>query len=187
MRLRSTERIKRATSKIIPPKTPCIIKCCALLSSNGHLLRWLLPPLALLASDPCNGFAAPTLLRLGPMTAFAGIFVQRRERREGPCWQMVPTCRDRRRPVPTCRYGGWGVRPHDFQGKTTEFIPMVVFHYQTVIGVDHNKCSERLVILRFSIFFRPIRSTIVRFVPVLHYVVRVSEAFRPHSFLERQM
>jgi hypothetical protein len=32
---------------------------------------------------------------------------------------MVPTCRDRCRPVPTCRYGGWGVRPHDFQGKAT--------------------------------------------------------------------
>jgi hypothetical protein len=58
---------------------------------------------------------------------------------------------------------------------------------EVVIGVDHNKCSEHLVILRFSIFFRPIRSTIVRFVPVLHYFFRVSDAFRPHSFLERQM
>jgi hypothetical protein len=41
------------------------------------------------------------------------------ERLPGPHRQMVPTCRDRCRPVPTCRYGGGGVRPHDFQGKTT--------------------------------------------------------------------
>jgi hypothetical protein len=41
------------------------------------------------------------------------------ERLQGPSWQRVPTCRDRCRPLPTCRYGGGGVRPHDFQGQTT--------------------------------------------------------------------
>jgi hypothetical protein len=36
-----------------------------------------------------------------------------------PHRQRVPTGGDRCHQVPTCRHGGWGVRPHDFQGKTT--------------------------------------------------------------------
>jgi hypothetical protein len=46
------------------------------LFSHVHIPRGQLIPLALLHSDPCPWFSAPTLLRLGPMTAFAGIFVQ---------------------------------------------------------------------------------------------------------------
>ena len=46
------------------------------LSSHMRIPRVQLLSLALLPSDSCTRFSAPTLLYSGPMTAFAGIFVQ---------------------------------------------------------------------------------------------------------------
>src|SRR5438876_645073 len=81
MRSWRSTRIRGATRRIIPPKTPRIIKYRAAepphtsLQPRAHTTR-VVDPLAFLPSDPCTRFSAPTLLRLGPITAFAGIFVQ---------------------------------------------------------------------------------------------------------------
>src|SRR5712691_2068421 len=46
------------------------------LTSHVHIPRVRLTPLALLPSDPCMQFSAPTLLHSGTLTACTGIFVQ---------------------------------------------------------------------------------------------------------------
>jgi hypothetical protein len=62
-----------------PPKNPTYNKMPRRrtpLSSHMRIPRVQLLSLALLPSDSCTRFSAPTLLYSGPMTAFAGIFVQ---------------------------------------------------------------------------------------------------------------
>src|SRR6266568_2415729 len=64
-----------------PPKIPRIInaesqKRRTPLFSHIHILRWLLPPWLSCLQSLATRFSAPTLHRLGPMAAFAGIFVQ---------------------------------------------------------------------------------------------------------------
>src|SRR5205809_6750267 len=82
MRSPPTARIRRATGRIIPQKTARIIRMESLRTPHPPLFtvvrvqRGQLIPVALLSSDLWARFYAPIQLRLGPMTAFAGIFVQ---------------------------------------------------------------------------------------------------------------
>src|SRR5205809_7837038 len=82
MRSPPTARIRRATGRIIPQQTARIIRMESLrtphppLFNDVRVQRGQLIPVALLSSDLWARFYAPIQLRLGPMTAFAGIFVQ---------------------------------------------------------------------------------------------------------------